>query len=61
MILYVFIILAVFILFLFNNLTNALCLKNDIPKERQAKLFASVNFYITVLLVIGYIQIYFNV
>lgn len=57
MVLTIFIFFAVFILFSFNGMTNALCLKREIPEERQPKVFHTINVSITILLVTSYVEI----
>ncbi|MCA1059615.1 hypothetical protein LCL96_11725 [Rossellomorea aquimaris] len=55
-----FLVLAVFILFYINKMTNALCLQKEIPEERQPKVFRTINILITILLVSSYIEILFT-
>ncbi|WEG12033.1 hypothetical protein PU629_18195 [Pullulanibacillus sp. KACC 23026] len=49
------------ILFLFNILTNTLCLKKNIPEDKQSSVFKMINVSITILLVSSYIEVLFNV
>ncbi|TCP29279.1 hypothetical protein EV207_11181 [Scopulibacillus darangshiensis] len=53
-----FIIFAVFALFIFNSLTDALCIKKNIPEERQPKVFQTINILLTILLLSGYLNIW---
>ncbi|HHY21994.1 MAG TPA: hypothetical protein GX525_08990 [Bacilli bacterium] len=55
-----FIFFALFILFMINSLTNALCLQKEIPVERQAKIFRTINVLITILLTSTYVKIIFT-
>ncbi|WP_154306603.1 hypothetical protein [Metabacillus lacus] len=57
MIVYYFILLAVFIIFYINKLTNALCLVREIPEERQPGVFRTINILITILLISSYVEI----
>ncbi|PLR89956.1 hypothetical protein [Bacillus sp. T33-2] len=54
-----FIIFAIFILFYINKMTNSLCIQKEIPEERQAKIFHTINILVTILLVSSYIEILF--
>ncbi|MRX71463.1 hypothetical protein GJU40_04650 [Bacillus lacus] len=54
---YYFILLAVFIIFYINKLTNALCLVREIPEERQPGVFRTINILITILLISSYVEI----
>ncbi|WP_026073333.1 hypothetical protein [Robertmurraya massiliosenegalensis] len=56
----IFIIFAIFILFNINKLTNSLCLQKEIPEEKHAKIFRTINVLITILLVSSYIEILFT-
>nr|WP_230503277.1 hypothetical protein [Sutcliffiella rhizosphaerae] len=58
---YLFVLLAVFILFYINKLTNALCVQKEIPEERQPKVFRTINVLITILLISCYVDILLNV
>lgn len=55
----IFIILAIFILYNINRLTNALCLQKEIPEEKQPKVFRTINVLITILLISSYMDILF--
>lgn len=59
MMIYVFILLAIFILFQINKLTNSLCLQKEIPEERQPQVFRTINILITILLISSYVEILF--
>ncbi|MGC4377884.1 hypothetical protein WD019_13195 [Fictibacillus sp. Mic-4] len=52
----IFVILAPFLLLLFNSLTNQLCMKRSIPKETQPDLFRWINVLLTILLISAYIE-----
>ncbi|MGG0719218.1 hypothetical protein ABE096_16705 [Robertmurraya massiliosenegalensis] len=56
----IFIIFAIFILFNINKLTNSLCLQKEIPEEKHAKIFRTINVLITILLISSYIEILFT-
>ncbi|WP_249317188.1 hypothetical protein [Bacillus sp. FJAT-50079] len=56
----IFIFFAIFILYIFNNLTNTLCVVREIPEERQPKLFRTINILITILLFSSYIEIVYT-
>ena len=56
----IFIVIAIFILFYVNKLTNALCIQKDIPEERQNKVFRTINVLVTILLVSSYVEILFT-
>ncbi len=56
----VFILFAASMLFLFNSMTNALCLNRNIPEERQPKVFRWINILITILLISSYVEILFT-
>lgn len=51
---------ALFNLFLFNSMTNALCLQKEIPEERQPIVFRTINILITILLTSTYVKILFT-
>ncbi|MCM3110519.1 hypothetical protein P9H20_06275 [Lederbergia lenta] len=55
-----FIIFAIFILYIFNNLTNTLCIVREIPEERQPKVFRTINVLLTILLFSSYIEILYT-
>lgn len=52
-----FILFASFILYYINSLTGALCIKREIPEERQEKVFRTINILITILLLSTYVKI----
>ncbi|HLU21102.1 hypothetical protein [Lederbergia graminis] len=56
----IFIIFAIFILYIINNLTNSLCIVKEIPEERQPKVFRTINILITILLFSSYIEILYT-
>ncbi|WP_062050585.1 hypothetical protein [Bacillus sp. JCM 19034] len=51
---------ALIIFFLINSMTDSLCLKREIPTERQPKVFRTINILITILLTSTYIKILFT-
>ncbi|GIN19293.1 MULTISPECIES: hypothetical protein [Siminovitchia] len=55
-----FIIFAIFILYIFNNLTYSLCVQREIPEERHPKIFRTINILITILLFSSYIEILYT-
>lgn len=55
-----FILFSLSMLFLFNTMTNALCLNRNIPEERQPKVFRFINILITILLITSYVEILFT-
>lgn len=54
------ILFALFILFVINSMTDALCLKREIPLEKQPKLFRTINILMTILLTSTYVKILFT-
>jgi Na+-transporting methylmalonyl-CoA/oxaloacetate decarboxylase gamma subunit len=60
LIIFAFIILAIFILFNINKLTNSLCLQKEIPEEKQANIFRTINVLITILLISSYIEVLYT-
>ena len=52
-----YILFACFILFVFNSLTNRLCIEKNIPVERQVNVFRWINIMITILLVSSYVEV----
>lgn len=57
---FVFILFAIFILYIFNNLTNSLCIRREIPEEKQPKVFRTINILITILLLSSYVEILYT-
>lgn len=39
-------------------MTYALCMQREIPEEKQAKIFSTINILITILLVSFYVEVY---
>lgn len=58
---YIFILLACFILFNINKMTNSLCLQKEIPEEKQSTVFHTINILVTILLISSYVEILFTV
>jgi hypothetical protein len=56
----IFIILAIFILYFINKLTNLLCIQKEFPEERQKMVFRTINVLITILLVTSYMELLFT-
>ncbi|MFC0561784.1 MULTISPECIES: hypothetical protein [Halalkalibacter] len=54
------VLFALFILFVINSMTDALCLKREIPSEKQPKLFRTINILMTILLTSTYVKILFT-
>ncbi|MBP3951454.1 hypothetical protein [Bacillus suaedae] len=54
------ILFAIFILYVINSMTDALCNKRDIPSDKQPKLFRTINILITILLTSTYVKILFT-
>jgi len=38
-------------------MTNSLCLIKEIPKEKQPKVFHTINILVTILLISSYVEI----
>jgi hypothetical protein len=55
-----FIVLAIFILYYINKMTNSLCIQKDIPEERQHKVFRTINVLVTILLISSYVEILYT-
>lgn len=55
-----YIVLAVFILFYINALTNTLCTRKEIPEERHPRVFRTINILVTFLLISSYIEVLFT-
>jgi len=53
-------VFAIFILYIFNNLTHSLCVQREIPEERHPKIFRTINILITILLFSSYIEILYT-
>ncbi|MEK4219553.1 hypothetical protein NYE57_15940 [Bacillus sp. FSL L8-0222] len=60
-ILFYFIVTALFIVHFINRLTNTLCLVREIPEERQDKVFRFINVCILILLISSFVEISFTV
>ena len=61
MLLLVLVLFSVFYLFQINRLTYALCLRREIPEEKQPKIFRTINILVTILLISLYIEVTFTV
>ncbi|OZM58732.1 hypothetical protein CIB95_00810 [Lottiidibacillus patelloidae] len=51
---------ALLILFVFNTMTNSLCIQKEIPEEKQSSVFRTINVLITILLISSYIEVIFT-
>lgn len=58
MLFFVFIVFAVIVLFLFNNLTQALIIRREIPAERHTTVFRTINIMMTILLLSSYLDVW---
>ncbi|GIN37982.1 MULTISPECIES: hypothetical protein [Heyndrickxia] len=56
----IFILFGIVIVYLINNMTNALCIQKEIPEDRQPKVFTTINILVTILLVSSYVEILFT-
>ncbi|WP_411830073.1 hypothetical protein [Metasolibacillus meyeri] len=61
LLLVVIILFSVFYLFQINRMTYALCMRKEIPEEKQPKIFRTINVLITILLVSFYMEVLFTV
>ncbi|WP_406601089.1 MULTISPECIES: hypothetical protein [Bacillales] len=61
LLLVVIILFSVFYLFQINRMTYALCIRKEIPEEKQPKIFRTINVLITILLVSFYMEVLFTV
>lgn len=57
MLLLVVVLFSVFYLFQINRMTAALCMRRDIPEEKQPKIFRTINVLITILLISFYVEV----
>ncbi|UTR09228.1 MULTISPECIES: hypothetical protein [Evansella] len=53
-----FFLFAIFYLFVINSMTNTLVIQKEIPEERQAKVFRTINILITILLTSSYFRVF---
>ncbi|AKG05017.1 MULTISPECIES: hypothetical protein [Salimicrobium] len=53
----VFGVFALVVLFIFNSLTHSLCLKTKMEKEKQMRVFRTINVLITILLISSYVEV----
>ncbi|SIS47386.1 hypothetical protein [Salimicrobium flavidum] len=53
----VFGVFALVVLFIFNSLTHSLCLKTKMEKEKQSRMFRTINVLITILLISSYVEV----
>ncbi|GGB51552.1 hypothetical protein F3157_07515 [Virgibacillus dakarensis] len=52
-----FVFYALFILLIFNSLTNSFCLKLDMNQHKQSRVFRMINIMIIILLVSSYVKV----
>ena len=57
MLLLTVILFSIIYLFQINRMTAALCMRRDIPEEKQPKIFRTINVLITILLVSLYVNV----
>ncbi|UCZ54320.1 hypothetical protein LGQ02_06040 [Bacillus shivajii] len=55
-----FFLFSILYLFMINSMTNSLCIQKEIPEERQAKVFRTINVLITILLTSSYFRVFFT-
>ncbi|MGN8644679.1 hypothetical protein ACTNEO_01165 [Gracilibacillus sp. HCP3S3_G5_1] len=58
--LFIFVIFALFTLFIFNSLTMRLCLQTEMSQEKQPNVFRTINILITILLVSSYVEVIYT-
>ncbi|MDV2686272.1 hypothetical protein RYX56_18040 [Alkalihalophilus lindianensis] len=51
---------ALFILYMINSMTDALCERREIPSEKQPKVFRTINILMTILLTSTYVKFMFT-
>ncbi|ADC50345.1 MULTISPECIES: hypothetical protein [Alkalihalophilus] len=51
---------ALFILYMINTMTDALCERKEIPSEKQPKVFRTINILMTILLTSTYVKFMFT-
>ena len=61
LLLVVIILFSVLYLFQINRMTYALCMRKEIPEEKQPKIFRTINVLITILLVSFYMEVLFTI
>jgi len=61
LLLMIVVLFSVFYLFQINRMTYALCMRREIPEEKQPKVFRTINILITILLVSFYIEVLYAV
>ncbi|MGY0692862.1 hypothetical protein ACW2QC_08735 [Virgibacillus sp. FSP13] len=52
-----FAVYALFILLIFNSLTNSFCLKMEMNQHKQSRVFRMINIMIIVLLISSYVKV----
>ncbi|MEW9675041.1 hypothetical protein ABRT01_02450 [Lentibacillus sp. L22] len=52
-----FVVYALFILLIFNSLTNQFCLKLEMNRHKQSRVFRMINIMIIILLVSSYVKV----
>ncbi|HLR52369.1 MAG TPA: hypothetical protein VK072_05770 [Candidatus Avamphibacillus sp.] len=54
---FVFVIYALFILLIFNSMTQRFCLKLEMNQNKQTTVFRFINIMILILLVSSYVKV----
>jgi len=54
---FVFVIYALFILLIFNSMTQRFCLKLEMNQNKQTSVFRFINIMILILLVSSYVKV----
>ncbi|WP_368505522.1 hypothetical protein AB3N04_07760 [Alkalihalophilus sp. As8PL] len=54
------VLFALFILYMINSMTDALCERREIPSEKQPKVFRTINILMTILLTSTYVKFMFT-
>ncbi len=53
----IFPIYAIFVLFIFNSLTQQFCTKMEMKERKQSSMFRVINIMILVLLISSYVKV----
>lgn len=61
MVIIITILFSLFYLFQINKMTYALCQTREIPEEKQAKIYRTVNILITILILSFYLEVFLKV
>ncbi|RSD29277.1 hypothetical protein [Mesobacillus subterraneus] len=57
---FVFVLFAAIILFYINKLTDSLCIQKEIPEDKHAKIFRTINILVTILLISSFVEILYT-